>query len=373
VPFCESKCRYCGFYSVAADPRLMALYPDLLIGEWSQVRRFFPDDARPVFETVYIGGGTPAMLGAEGLANVVSRLETVVDLSAVEEWTVELNPASVSETLLERLRSLGVNRVSVGVQSLDDDTLARMGRRHTSAEAVRAVRMIQEQGFGNVGIDLIAGFPQVTGAMWHTTLEKALALDLVHVSVYALSVEEQTPLASHVARGECVLPGDEAQMDALAQAEELLTAAGFHRYEISNYAMPGFACRHNLGIWRGNDFLGLGPSAASRVGRRRWTQPARLSDYLEAILQGMPLQVDREVLTDVEDALERVMFCLRLEEGIDPFAVAACHPVLDEYVDRWEEQLEALARKGVVERGGRRWRLTGRGREVCDAVIRDLF
>ncbi|MCL1921468.1 MAG: radical SAM family heme chaperone HemW [Kiritimatiellaeota bacterium] len=357
VPFCASKCRYCGFYSVAAGdgadsvPRLTMPYPH---GEAPCA----------TVQTVYIGGGTPTVLGAEGLSRLADNLKAAFPLGEVEEWTVEMNPSGVTPEVLDALRRMGANRVSIGVQSFCDDTLRRTGRGHSAEDAVRAVRMAQRHGFGNVGIDLIAGLPGVTQDEWQGTLGRALSLSVAHLSVYALSVEDGTPLARQVADGQCVLPDDEAQLDALALAEEALTRAGLGRYEISNYALPGSECRHNLGIWRGNDFLGLGPSAASRIGRERWTNPRSLDKTLP---------VTREQLDETDDALERVMFMLRLHEGFDPFAAAKRFPVLAALADTWEARLERLAQQGAVERGGLRWRLTPRGREVCDMVIRELI
>lgn len=312
------------------------------------------------------------MLGEAGLTCLVKTLSGHLSLDAVEEWTVELNPASVTATLLTTLNTLGVNRLSIGVQSFDDATLSRIGRRHDAEAACRAVSLAQAAGFENTGIDLIAGLPGVTPALWQATLEKAASLNLKHLSVYALSVEPGTALA-HQSEAGLDLPDDTAQLAALAQAESVLGQAGFSRYELSNYALPGFECRHNLGIWRGNDYLGLGPAAASRLGAARWTNETDLAGYIEALAQEQLPPRTYETLTPTDDALERITFALRLAEGLDPFAAAQRFPCLGDRAESWEERLEGLARHGITERGGLRWRLTARGREVCDAVIRELL
>jgi len=152
----------------------------------------------------------------------------------------------------------------------------------------------------------------------------------------------------------------------------VLGQAGFVRYEISNYALPGFECRHNLSVWRGNDYLGLGPAAASRVGRSRWTNSEDLSEYIEALTQKRNIPCTRETLSEADDATERAIFALRLSEGIDPFADARRFPALRNSAERWEKRLEGLSHQGITERGGLRWRLTARGREVCDAILREL-
>ena len=371
VPFCDGKCHYCGFYSVVAAPGIIALYSDLPACELSLVLEAFPGITREPLRTIYMGGGTPAMLGSDGLKRLTDSLCARLPFDAVEEWTVELNPASATPALLKTLRSLGVNRISIGVQSLDDATLARIGRRHTAETACLAVRTAQDEGFSNTGIDLIAGLPGVTSELWQATLERSATLDLKHISVYALSLEPGTLLAAQVAAG-LELPNDDAQLAALAQAEALLDQTGFNRYEISNYAQDGFECRHNLGIWRGNDYLGLGPAAASRIGRSRWTNSEDLAEYIEALVQNKRLPGVQEKMKEADDATERALFALRLSEGIDPYADAQRFPALQDRAESWEQRFEGLARQGITERGGRRWRLTARGREVCDAVLREL-
>lgn len=356
-----------------ADAHLVEIYPDLPLLE-ARLRATGASDlfSQPL-ETIYMGGGSPALLGMEGLRRLTDGLREVFLCDAVSEWTIELNPAHVNSVLLGALREIGVNRISIGAQSFSDPTLERIGRKHSAQAAIHAVRLAQQEGFGNTGIDLIAGLPGVTEPEWAKTLEQALALDVTHLSVYALSIEEGTPMASQVGAGQLVVPGDEAQLDALNMADEVFCKAGYERYEISNYALPGYACKHNVGVWRGNDYLGLGPAASSRLKQQRWTTQSSLADYMETVLQGELPPSETETLQPKDDAIERVMFALRLKEGFDPYAAAICHPELQDVADEWEERLETFARQGVVERGGLRWRLTARGREVCDAVIREIF
>ena len=372
VPFCDGKCHYCGFYSVLNDAHLTGLYTPLPSKELELVVKARPKIARFSPRTVYMGGGTPALLGEAGLSRLIERLSEHLSFASVEEWTVELNPASVNRSLLNALRKLGVNRLSIGVQSFNDATLARIGRRHDARAADQAVHLAQETGFENTGIDLIAGLPGVTPAIWQATLEHAVSLKLKHLSVYALSVEPGTVLARQKEEG-LVLPDDGDQLSALKHAEAVLGQAGFERYEISNYAQPGQECRHNLGIWRGNDYLGLGPAAASRLGDARWTNDPDVAGYMDSLAQKQLPPRTFETLTPTDDALERVTFALRLAEGIDPSVVAQRFACLRDRAATWEERFERLMRHGITERGGRRWRLTAHGREICDAVIRELL
>lgn len=374
VPFCHSKCHYCGFYSVQAEPALVSIYPGLIATELSQLGSFL--DARGAslqltgVQTLYCGGGTPAVLGPEGFRALREQLGAWLDFSALREWTVELNPSCVTQPLLETLAAIGVTRLSLGAQSFCDATLQRIGRSHTAEDCVSAVRLAQRAGFGNVGVDLIAGLPGVSSDAWRVTLDQALSLDLVHLSVYGLSIEPGTRLAHGVDAGEWTPLCDDAMADELDVARCCLEDAGYAQYEISNFAVPGFACEHNLGVWRGNDYLGLGPAAASRLNQWRWTNDAALSGYIQGILEGdhPPRSVD--ALTAQDDASERAVFRLRLNEGFDPFSGPEGFSA---QADQWEAKLEKYARVGLVERGGLRWRLTARGREVCDGIVRELL
>lgn len=371
VPFCDGKCHYCGFFSVVAAPSVIDLYSTLPAREYDCRLARLPELGKDSLRTLYMGGGTPAMLGSEGLKRLADALAERFTFDMIEEWTVELNPASASAALFKTLSGIGANRISIGVQSFDDTTLACMGRRHDAQAAITAVKRAQDAGFANTGIDLIAGLPGVTPSLWRETLDRAMSLSLKHLSVYALTLEPGTPLAVQVAAG-LELPGDDAQLAALAQAEAALGEAGFARYEISNYALPGFECRHNLAVWHGHDFLGLGPAAASRVGQTRWTNSEDLEEYIHAVQNNAAPPGTTTSLDAAEDAAERVIFALRLSEGIDPSAEALRFPALAGQARTWEQRLADLAKHGVTERKGCHWRLTARGREVCDAVLREL-
>lgn len=371
VPFCDGKCHYCGFFSVVAAPSVIELYNTLPAREYDCRLTRLPELGKVPLRTLYMGGGTPAMLGNDGLKRLADALSKRLPFDTLEEWTVEVTPTSASAALFATLATIGVNRISIGVQSFDDTILSRIGRRHDAQAAITAVKRAQDAGFVNTGIDLIAGLPGVTPTLWSETLERAISLSLTHLSVYALIVESGTPLARQVEDG-LELPGDDDQLAALAQAETALGEAGFARYEISNYALPGFECRHNLAVWRGHDFLGLGPSAASRVGRMRWTNSEDLEEYIHAVKHDAPPPADSTALDAVEDAEERVIFALRLSEGIDLAAEASRFPALAGKVGVWEQRLADLVVHGITERVGDRWRLTARGREVCDAVLREL-
>ena len=335
-PFCRAKCAYCALLSrVGSTPEARRAYCTRLAA-----------DVAPPYSTIYFGGGSPA------LCDLTPLFEALRVRGGDCEFTVELHPLDARPDVLEALWEGGVNRISMGVQSLDDDVLKAMGRLHTAAEAEAAFRAVRAAGFTNAGIDLIAGWPGTTPDSWRTTLARATALGLDHCSVYTLIREPKTRLDLAVRRGKLVLPSDDAALAQVDAARTALAEAGLARYEISNYARPGFECRHNLAVWRGEDYVGLGEGAHGRVGL------VRTASGVETMV------------TPEEDAVERALFSLRTREGLSLERVARLWPALAPRLSAWRETLEFFKRQGLVQDA---YRLTPRGAEVCDAILADLL
>jgi oxygen-independent coproporphyrinogen-3 oxidase len=384
VPFCDGKCAYCAFYSVRFTPAAADGYLDALAREMDLARR---EAGALAPETIYIGGGTPSALGADRLRRLCGMVRRGVDAAAVREWTVEANPGTLTEQKAAALREAGVTRVSLGAQSFDDAVLRRAGRRHQAGDIPRSAALLRAAGFGNIGLDLIAGLPGADAASWRATLRRAVALRPTHLSVYPLSVEEGTRLHALVRGGAEILPGEPAVRLALAAAERELGAAGFERYEISNYArLPGTAtatgaeaaspwrCLHNTACWQGDDYLGLGPAACSRLGLRRRANRPDLRAYVRELRAGRPPPRDAERVSPSTDASERLMFGFRLREGVDLAEFARRFgKAARSMAPAWGTALRRLAREGAVERAGTRWSLTARGREVADYVAGELL
>jgi oxygen-independent coproporphyrinogen-3 oxidase len=369
IPFCTSKCDYCGFYSeTVITPKVIQSYPKLLLQELRL--RVRDETLQP--QTIYLGGGTPSLLGDRGFMSLTGLLRDFLDLNRVEEWSVELNPASVTPELLESLLDGGINRLTFGAQSFENAVLKNINRAHIAEKTINGIKAARKAGFTNIGIDLIAGLPGTDHAIWQRDINKALELNPTHLSVYCLSIEPGTPLQKRVCKG-LKLPDDKEQLNRLLEAEEKLTEAGFTRYEISNYALPGYECRHNRGIWRGNDYLGIGPAAASRIGQNRIENNPDLKEYIKALSNNIPPPCTEELLSRMDDAEERVLFALRLKEGFSPELSARRFPQLRSRVAEWEQTLTRLTAGGFVENTGNRSRLTARGREICDSVIRELI
>jgi oxygen-independent coproporphyrinogen III oxidase len=380
VPFCDGKCHYCGFYSEKyvggrpLEPRCPSPRAciDALAREFDGYR---PAGRRPAPETIYFGGGTPSVLRAPDLARLCLAVRSRTSPRRLAEWTVECNPATLTPEKAGILADAGVNRISIGAQSFDDRVLRRIGRRHSAADAAATVRLARSAGFGNIGLDLIAGLPGVSPRSWQSTLERALALEPAHLSVYALSIEPGAHWAAVAEKGELKIPSERVQLHALDAAERLLSREGYERYEVSNFARPGFACAHNLACWRGEDYLGLGPAAASRAGRLRWTNRADVHDYVAAVELGRtaPREADA-ALPSAVDVAERLMFGFRLKEGVD--LTAFCRrwgrPAA-RLADGWTQTLRELARQRLAVRRAGRWVLTRRGRLAADRVAGEFL
>ena len=344
-PFCRRKCAYCALHSRAgSSASARTAYAQRIAGEIAAL------DAH--WTTVYFGGGSPALCS---LAPVLDALRP--NLAPDAEFTVELHPADVTPSLLGTLRAGGVNRISMGIQSFDDATLVAMGRLHTADEAIRAFESVRAT-FPNCGFDLIAGYPDA--APLRDALPAMLErLRPAHVSLYSLIREPSTYLDRAVREGRLALPSADAALGEVADCADILSSAGLDRYEISSYARPGFACRHNLAVWHGEDYVGLGDGAHGREGALRTV--------------GKSGGYSRETLDPMHDALERELFALRTSDGFDPEAAIHRHPVLASCIGSWRKELEFSVRQGLAIRKGTAYILTPRGTEVCDAVLETLL
>lgn len=373
VPFCDGKCNYCSFYSVRYNTRLADRYLAALERELSTCTGIAP-------ETIYIGGGTPSMLSIQQIGRLCDLICCCFPFGALKEWSVEMNPAtltgshgslqakarqrglSVSSEKLSALVRAGVNRISLGAQSFNNNVLKWLGRRHSVADILSAVDVIRASGIENLGLDLIACVPGFSGKSWEQTLQQTITLGPEHISVYALTEEEGTRLSHSIGGGETTMLTDTEQLEALDAAEELLTSAGYLRYEISNYAKPGFECLHNLSCWRGRTYLGLGPAAASHAGLKRWKNRPDIAGYLDALEHNQPPPSDMETLTPELKTMELLIFGLRMAEGVS----------LD-LVTEYGSTLQTLRKEGLVVRQNNRWMFTPRGRNLADAVAVELI
>jgi putative oxygen-independent coproporphyrinogen III oxidase len=312
IPFCARICPYCAFYKDLLDrsqiSRFCVALLRELVGRDRRARRLLPS-------TIYFGGGTPTALNIAQLELLLRGFHESLELSQLVEWAIEANPGSVSARKAALLKKFGVNRISLGVQSWDDELLNLLGREHNAHQAGESFRILRDAGFINISVDLMFGLPGQTIDQWRATLEKTIALQPEHISTYCLTYEEDTEFFLRHARGEFRQDADaDAEFFELTMA--MLEDAGYRHYEISNYARPGFESVHNRAYWLGKDYLGIGPSAVSTIGMQRWQNICDYRAYIDRVLSGESTRGTTENLTHEMKRTERIALGLRTCEGI---------------------------------------------------------
>lgn len=354
LPFCVKRCAYCDFATsaVAGDsPEIDAYVEDLSL----QIRRKAKEGELGALETVYLGGGTPSHVGLSRLSMLLYTLSLSMHLTPEVECTMEANPESLSERMVRDVWALGVNRLSLGVQSFDDEVLAVLGRAHSADDARRAIAAAQTR-FENVSVDLMCGIPGQSVESFEASVREAVALGVAHVSVYPLTIEPHTPFDLAVLAGEMEEPDDDVEAAHMELAARVLTEAGFERYEVASYARPGFQSRHNIAYWTGVPYLGLGRSAATmtqNAERRMRVKDGQVTDDLDA----------RQM------AAEDLMLGMRMTRGISDDQVERAAALLPEA----PATLERLADEGFVVHKDGRWRPTEQGWLCGNTLYGELF
>jgi oxygen-independent coproporphyrinogen-3 oxidase len=352
IPFCARICPYCAFYKERADPSQTQRFCEALLREIETVTEHHPLK----LETIFFGGGTPTALTTGQLEFLLGGMRERLDLSGLVEWTLEANPGSVSPRKAALLRAMGVSRISLGVQSWDDELLQLLGREHNAAQAEASFHILRETGFANVSIDLMFGLPGQTLGQWEADLEKTIRLQPDHISTYCLTYEEDTDFFLRHANGEF---REDPESDArfLESAMEKLEAAGYEHYEISNYARTGFASSHNRGYWAGHDYLGIGPSAFSTVGMRRWQNVCDYRAYSDRVLAGTSPIASTEILTLEMKRTEHIALALRTRDGISFQELAS-----------WPNESREFVNLGLLCQANGKFTLTPRGKLLADSV-----
>ncbi len=370
LPFCRAKCPYCDFYSVAGRPGLVTAYLDALRRQARQMADLAWTGERRA-ATIFFGGGTPSVLAPADLAGLLALCRSLFSVPATGiETTVEVNPATVDRAALALLRRAGFNRISIGVQSLDDGLLGRIGRVHTAADALRTVRCAREAGFANLGMDLMYGLPGQDMATWRRTLERALDERPDHLSLYELTLEENTDFARLAAAGELELPDEDEVLAMMALGREMATAAGLRRYEISNYARPGRECGHNINYWRNGSYIGLGAAAVTCLSGRRLTAVADVEAYCRRLAAGGQPWSGEEELDAEARFRETVIMGLRMVRGVSLAGLEARFGL--DARQYYGPVLERLQGQGLVTVADGRLRLTARGLDLADTVMAEL-
>jgi len=358
IPFCRQKCSYCDFYSLPHSEEKMDAYTAALIRHLEEVA---PQAASHQVDTVYFGGGTPSYLGAPRLLRIWQTIRKRYDVARSAEVTLEANPDSACDVkALKALRRAGFDRLSLGVQSADDGLLRRIGRIHTFSQVEQAVAAARKVGFRSLSMDLIYGLPGQTMSQWEDTLSAVMALAPEHLSCYGLKLEEGTPLWQQ--RDTCALPDDNTQAEMYLYAVSALAANGYEQYEISNFAKPGFASRHNLKYWHMDEYAGFGPGAHSDLGGVRF---AYLRD-LDRYIAGQLILSESEGEETLARDYEYIMLSLRTAEGIDRRLFQQRYR---QRFDPLDDLLRRYETAGLAQPTENGWRLTPRGFLVSNSII----
>jgi len=367
IPFCAKKCKYCDFYSNVADKTTMASFVEAVLIELNSA--VVAQDVR--VKTIFIGGGTPSLLPEDLLTGLLMGLKQIVNQHEPEEFTIEANPATLSDSKACILREHGVNRISIGIQSFQSQELQVLGRIHGLDDITESVEIIRRAGFEHLNFDLIFGIPDQTMSSWRDSLQRAVDLGPDHMACYGLTYEPGTLLHAQRDAGTIIPVEQELEAEMYLAAIDRLAEAGFEHYEISNFAHTGGFCRHNLGYWNNQPSIGIGPSAVSFMAGRRWKNVPDTAEYVHRVLSGKSLAEESETLTSRRRAGELAMLQLRLIKGLkgsffrektgyDPHRLFA--PIVDRCV-----------RKGLLRVEGEYIALTRKGLLLADEVIADFL
>ena len=347
IPFCVRKCHYCDFYSVPGKTALLDSYLDAVFLEAGKYREM-------EFETLYIGGGTPSILGPKRLEALIKGLSLHLDLGHLQEASIEVNPESASADFLSMAFSLGISRISIGVQSLNDNELKKAGRIHDAHTAIDAIDTAARCGFENISADVIIGLPGQTAESLLTTLTQLETRKLTHLSTYCLSIEENTPFAVNPPVD---LVEDDGQAILFEEAVQYLRQHRFNHYEISNFSLPGKECLHNLNYWHGGEYVGLGSSAASHINGRRMKNSADLERYIKSPLT---IEVEEEELGPAAKMAEEAMLRLRLlEEGLELKVLESRYACVN--VKELKSRLDKMTGERMLVKSGDNYRLPSEG------------
>lgn len=362
IPFCKSRCLYCDFYSTTLLGRRTE-YVDALLAEIAMRT----DEIGENIPTIYFGGGTPSLLAVEDIERILSALLLAVHSTAEleREITLEANPGDLTTDKLQSLREMGINRLSIGIQSLDDNLLRAIGRRHTAGEAMTVVQWAREAGFDNISVDLMYGLPGQTMEQWAKDLDTILSLHPEHISCYCLSYEDNTPLARMLNRGEIREVDEETENAMYDILCNKLQQAGYLHYEVSNFALPGRESRHNSSYWNHTPYVGLGAGAHSFSNNARSWNMADLEAYIQASL-ARSLHRESETLDEEAIHTERIMLGLRTANGIDPNLVSDKQTELNRYIEQGLLTIQS-------QTSGERICATQPGLHILNRIIQDLI
>ena len=358
IPFCLKKCIYCDFYSVSDSKFIIGAYMTALCKELEMRKEYTGK-----LGGIYIGGGTPSILKEKDIATIMDKIRSTCHISAAAEITSEANPGTLTESGIKGMLNAGINRISIGVQSLRDKELSLLGRMHDAAEAIAAVTTARKSGFGNISLDLIYGIPGQDLVSWKRTLEKIVSLHSEHISAYELTPEKNTVLYEQLEKGRLHLPDEDEVAEMYYTAIDILTEAGYKHYEISNFALPNLQCRHNLNYWDRGEYIGIGAGAHSFLNGRRISNICDVRQYIHDVELGALPIAEETLLTRREEIEETLFLGLRKTDGFDIELIPA------DITEHLKEALDDLSQQGLLDLSGGHIKLTRKGLIICNSVI----
>ena len=355
IPFCVRKCKYCDFLSGPAEAEVQRQYLEMLLKEIGDYKTLLNERN---ISTIFFGGGTPSILDGYAIFMIMEKIRSLGEISENAEISIEANPGTVTEEKLQWWKKAGINRISFGLQSADNEELKRLGRIHTWEDFVENYQLARKCGFENINVDLMSALPGQTVDSWKETMEKLTALNPEHISAYSLIIEEGTPFFEAYGEHPELLPTEEDERAMYYETKTFLAFKGYERYEISNYAKPGYECRHNLSYWERVDYLGLGLGAASLLGNVRKSNQTQLTEYLKGNFEG-----EEEILSEISAMEEYFFLGLRKMQGVD----------ITLYEEQYKVVVDKLMQEGLLERQGNRIRLTELGIDVSNYVMSEFL
>ncbi len=369
IPFCKSKCHYCGFNSYAGCEAIWQDYFRSLNRELASLLLSHHNDFVPL-KTIFFGGGTPTLVNADYLAALMKTIRSHIELSRNCEISVESNPETVDLPKLQQLREMGINRISFGVQSFKNDDLKMLGRVHSAEKAVEAVELAKKAGFGNINLDLMSGLEGQSERDWEYIIRKAVSCGSTHLSIYQLTPEAQTPLYEQVESGKIELPDDEHSLALDEITVAVCSEHSFKQYEISNFALSGFACEHNIIYWLNEPYLAAGAGAVSYVNGCRERRTKSPVEYCKAIEAGRSVVIEQETLSSEKSFRETVIVGLRLVKGVELKRLASRFGI--DTLAYYGSTLERLSEAGLVEISDGFLFITKKGRPLTNQILTEL-
>ncbi len=360
IPFCSSKCDYCDFVSFGGRENFLPLYLTALKNEAKKYQG-------EKINTVFIGGGTPSLMNETQIEDLCAFLHQNFVISKDAEFTIECNPASVTVNKLKTYKALGINRISIGAQSLSDSVLKSIGRCHNLQQLISAVENVKAVGFENFNLDLIFALPGQTVSQWKNTLQKALELEPTHISCYSLIVDENTPLGKEYAKGNVILPTEDEERKMYWLTRDMLLEKGIYQYEISNFARKGHECKHNVNYWCCGEYIGLGCSAHSYFMGERYYNSCDLNEYIAQ----KDIVKERQKLSPKDREEEKIIFSLRMNKGLD---IKDFEKTFNcNFFKKYKKAIEKNLAYGFIQRENKFLRLTDTGRDFCDSVALEFI